>query len=139
MPQRIQSSRKKGFNLQRESKKLNGLPATIVSRPSKFGNPFWHNGNIVFVLNILDNKGKWIEVCKGGIKTVLKFYRMLVTGKAKEINNIEFNVGAMRYILPWIERFEKLNVKDLADKNLSCWCDLREECHVDILLDLANK
>ena len=39
-PVRIQLSRKRGFKLQAHSKKLNGLPAVVVSRPSKFGNPF---------------------------------------------------------------------------------------------------
>ena len=39
-PQRIQLSRKSGFNLQNESRKRNGLPCVVVSRPSKWGNPF---------------------------------------------------------------------------------------------------
>jgi hypothetical protein len=39
-PQRIQLSRKKGFNLQAVSLALNGLPAVNVARPSKWGNPF---------------------------------------------------------------------------------------------------
>lgn len=39
-PQRIQLSRKSGFNLQEHSLKLNGLPAVMCARPSKWGNPF---------------------------------------------------------------------------------------------------
>lgn len=39
-PQRIQLSRKKGFNLQKASLKLNGLSAVKCARPSKWGNPF---------------------------------------------------------------------------------------------------
>lgn len=39
-PQRIQLSRKKGFDLQAVSIALNGLPAVNCARPSKFGNPF---------------------------------------------------------------------------------------------------
>lgn len=39
-PQRIQLSRKKGFNLQAVSRKLNGLPAVNCARPSRWGNPF---------------------------------------------------------------------------------------------------
>jgi hypothetical protein len=34
-------SRRRGFNLQRESRKLNGLPAVNVARPSGWGNPFY--------------------------------------------------------------------------------------------------
>lgn len=39
-PQRIQLSRKKGFDLQAVSMALNGLPAVNCARPSLFGNPF---------------------------------------------------------------------------------------------------
>jgi hypothetical protein len=40
IPQRIQLSRKKGFNLQKISLKLNGLPAVNCARPSRWGNPY---------------------------------------------------------------------------------------------------
>jgi len=39
-PVRLQLSRKKGFNLQKLSLATNGLPAVVVSRPSKWGNPY---------------------------------------------------------------------------------------------------
>jgi hypothetical protein len=39
-PVRLQLSRKKGFNLQRESMRINGLPAVNCARPSRWGNPF---------------------------------------------------------------------------------------------------
>jgi hypothetical protein len=39
-PQRLQSRRTKGFNLQQVSLALNGLPAVRVTRPSRWGNPF---------------------------------------------------------------------------------------------------
>lgn len=39
-PQRIQLSRRKGFNLQATSQALNGLPAVKCARPGKWGNPF---------------------------------------------------------------------------------------------------
>ena len=28
--------------------------------------------------------------------------------------------------------------RNLAGKNLACWCGLDSECHADVLLDLAN-
>ena len=37
-PVRMQMKRIKGFRLQEESQKINGLPAVLVSRPSKWGN-----------------------------------------------------------------------------------------------------
>jgi len=39
-PQRIQLRRAAGFNLQTSSAALNGLPAVVVSRPTKWGNPY---------------------------------------------------------------------------------------------------
>lgn len=43
-PIRLQLSRRKGFGLQALSLATNGLPAVIVARPSKWGNP-WKVGS----------------------------------------------------------------------------------------------
>lgn len=131
MPVRIQRSRLT------KQKSPNGLPIKYVGRPSEWGNPFRAT---VFGIEVQDyfDKDHWVKVCMGGIEACLSFYTMLVTGKAKHINGIEFKAESMKHILPWIKHFEKLNMKDLKGKNLSCWCDLKEKCHVDILLQLAN-
>lgn len=39
-PQRIQRKRVKGFDMQAESIKANGLPAVSVTRPGRYGNPY---------------------------------------------------------------------------------------------------
>jgi hypothetical protein len=39
-PVRLQLSRRPGFNLQAESRAINGLPAINCARPSLWGNPF---------------------------------------------------------------------------------------------------
>jgi hypothetical protein len=39
-PLRLTLSRRKGFNLQAASHAANGLPATTVVRPGRWGNPF---------------------------------------------------------------------------------------------------
>jgi hypothetical protein len=39
-PVRLQLSRRKGFNLQAKSRAVNGLPAVVVTRPGRWGNPF---------------------------------------------------------------------------------------------------
>jgi hypothetical protein len=31
-----------------------------------------------------------------------------------------------------------LDVSPLRGKNLACWCSLDEDCHADVLLELAN-
>ena len=33
----------------------------------------------------------------------------------------------------------RLNLEELRNKNLACWCPLYRTCHVDILLELANR
>lgn len=30
-------------------------------------------------------------------------------------------------------------LKELAGKNLACWCPLGQPCHADVLLELANR
>src|SRR5947209_18452882 len=39
-PVRIQMKRIRGFNLQKESRRINGLPVVLVTRPGKYGNPY---------------------------------------------------------------------------------------------------
>lgn len=39
-PVRLQLSRRRAFNLQETSYETNGLPAVVVARPTKWGNPF---------------------------------------------------------------------------------------------------
>jgi len=39
-PVRLRLSRRAGFDLQRASKAINGLPAVTVARPSRWGNPY---------------------------------------------------------------------------------------------------
>lgn len=33
---------------------------------------------------------------------------------------------------------EQTIIKELAGKNLACWCPLDQPCHADILLEIAN-
>ena len=33
---------------------------------------------------------------------------------------------------------DALTLEPLRGKNLACWCNLSDECHADILLELAN-
>ncbi|ASR44920.1 hypothetical protein BEN78_04830 [Xanthomonas citri pv. mangiferaeindicae] len=39
-PVRLQLSRRRGFDLQAHSHAVNGLPATVVARPGRWGNPY---------------------------------------------------------------------------------------------------
>jgi hypothetical protein len=106
-PQRIQLSRKKGW------RKPEG--AVVVSRPSKWGNPFAvHSAEIVVHP---DGRDWW---CPGGGARLV----------AVELFRDQ--------VLP------TLDLTTLQNRDLACWCPLedaegnRVPCHADVLLEIAN-
>jgi hypothetical protein len=74
-PVRIQLSRAKGFNLQRESRAINGLPAINCARPGAWGNqyivgqgpaPGWSASEVVDLYgNSMD--GHWPNFYRAGL------------------------------------------------------------------------
>jgi len=113
-PVRIQRSRKE------KQQSPNLLPIVYCGRPTKWGNPFKVSGEPGhwFVLNSsneplysFDEKNQAIDECINLYEDYIK-------------NEISLKI---------------LNVLDLKNKNLSCWCKLECKCHTDVLLKLANK
>lgn len=92
-PVRLQLSRRKGFDLQKHSRAVNGLTAVNCARPGKWGNPFTFENS-------------------GNVHPALRF--------ACEI-------------LPL------MNTAELRGKNLACFCKQGDYCHVDALLEFANR
>ena len=114
-PQRIQLSRKKGFNLQAASRALNGLPAVNCARPGYYGNPFPVIGDKALRINYQE--------------AVDKFRDHVLSGKARNF--------------PFPDRPSMGWKKYLRGKNLACWCPLERNgrpwpCHCDVLLEIAN-
>lgn len=103
-PKRIQLSRKKGFKLPPNT--------VVVSRPSKWGNPF----RMVYAAS--DPKTHICIPAPGERERVVKEFAKWVSW------NSAFRGAVKRY---------------LVGKNLACWCKLSELCHADVLLELANK
>lgn len=112
-PQRIQLSRKKGFNLSEVSRLRNGLEAVNVARPSIWGNPF-----------VVGQDGTRAE-CVHLLKVLLSGYIALTT-KATVDAQQEYLDNSRKYL------------KQIKGKNLACWCPAHAECHADVLLELAN-
>ena len=116
-PQRITYRRVKGFDLQGVSRALNGLPAKMVTRPGKWGNPF-------------------------EIKEVAaRFGLDPVAGQAKAVAlHAQWVAGTLDPALdpgrppPPIGEM----VAELGGCNLSCWCKPGTPCHADLLIKLAN-
>lgn len=116
MPQRIQRQRTKGWRMP--------LGAVNVDRRSKYGNPY--------------PVGCVVEYRKFGVverftvesrAQAVALYRRWVTGDPL-VPLSGFNA---HHVPPTLSE-----IRDLAGKDLVCWCPLDEPCHSEVLLELAN-
>lgn len=106
-PQRIQLSRRAGWRKPRG--------AIVVSRPSKWGNPYPILG--YQFANADGTPAPWNE--KAAREMALRdFAGALVVGK------LPFTAEDVR--------------RELRGKVLACWCPLAKMCHADLLLEIAN-
>ncbi len=127
-PQRIQISRAKGWR-----KPPNTV---VVSRPSKWGNPF--KIGIYAMIGDYDRKAvhKFIYIV-----TPFKDVAEREPGRFTLIDSQE---TAVRFFRRLCEKTNwcKLNpriISQLRGKNLACWCKQGTPCHADVLLELANQ
>jgi hypothetical protein len=147
MPERIQLRRTKGY------RKPEG--AVVVSRPSKWGNPFrlntkqglarvpavghpgraWEYEGRISAAGMLHPyyhpDGRIIR-CESRYMTaaeVVECYRALLFGRADW--PLDFGHRGGHY--PHISE-----IHELAGHDLACWCPLDQPCHADVLLELAN-
>lgn len=111
-PQRIQLSRRRGFNLQEASRALNGLPAAKVDRATKWGNPF-------------------VVGRDGDRNSCVYLYGLLMAGYVclTQKATPEEQEAAVKYI--------REHRHEIRGKNLACWCR-GAPCHADILLPIVN-
>jgi len=116
-PQRITFHRVKGFDLQGTSRKLNGLPARMVTRPGKWGNPFEIKEMTArFHLDREAAQAKAVALCNQWLDGTLD--KSLDPGKKPPSRD---EIAA-----------------ELGGHNLACWCKPGEPCHADHLIALAN-
>ena len=115
-PQRMQLSRKAGFNLQAASKALNGLPARRITRPGRWGNPFT-------------------------IEDTAEKYRLApdaAQAKAVELCGLWLRDKLDKKLSPGDPPTRAEIREGLAGHNLACWCKPGTPCHADVLIELAN-
>jgi hypothetical protein len=145
MPERIQLRRTRGWRLP--------PGAVSVARPTKWGNRF-KVGEALARVPAAAGEGDWeyegrisaagtrhdyfhadgrVTVCHVRLMTAAECadtYRRALTGDYSE---------AMRMSSG---RFLKVTAEDarreLAGRDLACWCKLTDPCHADVLLELAN-
>ena len=111
MPQRLQLTRRKGFDLQAHSLALNGLPARSIARPGPWGNPFAAED-----MGLADRVAAQAKA--------VGLYRRWVTGEP----------GLGPKAPPALETI----IRELGGHNLACWCAPGTPCHADVLLAMAN-
>lgn len=115
-PQRMQLSRKRGFDLQKASKALNGLPARRVTRPGPWGNPFTIEDTAKhYRLDPEAAQAKAVELCGKWLRGTLD--KKLSPGDPPSRETIRAG---------------------LRGHNLACWCRPGTPCHADVLIELAN-
>jgi hypothetical protein len=120
-PRRLRLLRGKAFDLQKLSLALNGLAAERVDASTIFGNPF------------LDERF--------GPTHSKKLYRRWLVGEILA-SELEYLRGSIRKsesdALTKHRSVVLASLTLLKEKNLACWCGLRDPCHADVLLELAE-
>jgi hypothetical protein len=135
-PQRIQLSRAKGWRMPENTVK--------VTRPGKWGNPF----------NFKPSECCWMALaygCRGdaagrqeaSVRAFREWIEAPPGSRTKEYTRrVMFGNDDKSIELGRAEAGEAPSLadmrRDLAGRNLACWCKLGAPCHADVLLELAN-
>jgi hypothetical protein len=152
IPQRIQLRRTKGW------RKPEG--AIVVSRPTRWGNPYTvggkPNGLACTPGAITGADWEWEDrISAAGMQhdyfhpdgrvtrctirdltraEAVTLYREALTGVTEHLREPRW-----AHIGPWENPVTLDEVRrHLAGHDLACWCPLDQPCHADVLLDLAN-
>jgi len=108
-PRRVQLRRSPGWRMPKSAVK--------VSRGTRWGNPWVVGAHMPTVL-------------PGG---TIDLERRLITR--------QLAVASYRHRTEWLMRFDAFAAelrRELAGRDLACWCKLDDECHADVLLALAE-
>lgn len=118
-PVRLQLSRRVGFRLQEHSLATNGLPAVVVARPTRWGNPVDRKSydDVAAMLGPDRLPTDWRA-------WVVKSFDAWLGGEIPELGTPPTTAAI---------------AAELRGKNLACWCPTGACCHADVLLVLANE
>lgn len=114
-PQRFQLRRTKGW--------VKPAGAVLVSRPSRWGNPF----PIAYPITREDS---------------VRMYRELIVDREAWVRDLPGTAYESRHrFTDWHSGLPVPTVEEiraaLTGKDLVCWCSLADVCHADVLLELA--
>jgi hypothetical protein len=118
MPQRIQRKRTKGWRMPEG--------AVYVGRPTKWGNPYrW--SDYPRYRTTVDIDGEWSADRRSD--ETLRFFA------ATDFENQYLHIDGPHADAPSREEIRR----ELAGKDLTCWCPEDQPCHADVLLRIANE
>ena len=110
MPERIQMTRQKPW-------RRDNPDAVIVDRSSRWGNPFRVDGK-----RVLCGIELWVfPSTEAAVAHAVRAFRWQLENHP---NVVGFTVDDVR--------------RELAGRDLACWCATGQPCHGDVLLEIAN-
>lgn len=137
-PVRVQRKRIKGFKMP---------PNTVsVTRPGKWGNPFdFRSSDCCWVALSYGCRGDRLGRQQASVKAFAEWVNP--PAKGKKLVRMErgvrlgsdeknFQIGP-RFIVGPPPTMDAIRA-ELAGKNLACFCALYQDCHADVLLEIAN-
>ena len=98
--------------------------AVYVGRPSIWGNPYK-----------AETFGRWSNLIEGN--RFLGQSTDLTWATRAAVERFSLHIGPMGNYEYDDATLAKLH-RDLAGKDLACWCPLDQPCHADVLLEIAN-
>ena len=123
-PRRIQRQRKKGWRMPEG--------AIYVGRPSRWGNPFTP---ILMAESGVHRIAHWLP---RGRQIVLSGHEHLSLNAAMADAVRMYRARIENWIDDEYDGDAYDAMSELRGHDLACWCRLDEECHADVLLELAN-
>jgi hypothetical protein len=121
MAKRIQLSRKRGW------RKPDGT--VVVSRPSRWGNPFRLDGTVDIKLLSSDTLDSLVALTHLQLKWG---DGQPTTQGAVAAYHLALLRGQLRVTIDDV-------VRELSGHDLACWCKPGEPCHADVLLTIAGE
>lgn len=114
IPKRIQLSRRKGW------RKPEG--AIVVSRPSKWGNPWTAKECRIYTI-------------EGGRELAAEYFRQAME---ERLWDVEHGYDPYEHEKPGFYPTLDDIRQSLKGHDLACWCRVGSPCHADVLLEIAN-
>lgn len=124
-PFRIQRRRSAGWRMP--------VGAVYCGRPGRWGNPFVPGAECT--VSVAGADGLWYEMsCPMTLSQCVEMYRANLEAKLENTQDPDRSPDVIAYDNEFLAALGSLRGRDLA-----CWCPLDQPCHVDVLLEVANR